>query len=174
MSRNKLLTVLLDFEKEWLCKTKNTLSKFEHLHIESCDCAAEFLYILPQLPDVVVMDCLIWDIEAGKLIEIILEYNPDCKIIIQSEQIDIETIQIFLAGIDIQYIEKGKNASKELEIFFRNYIENKFKLLFDMDDAIRKRKELLGRFRDDLHKYVENKKAGKILEEFWKSKHSAQ
>jgi DNA-binding NtrC family response regulator len=174
MSRKKLYTVIIDSHLEWHDNIKTQVSKHKHLYIESCYNASEFLYRLPHNPDIVIMDCEWMEMHPLKLMQAIKEFNHETLLIMISAQENIDLVKEHAEHIHIEYVEKTDHFFEDLDALIEDYVNQKFHLYLKMDEAIERRTELLQRFKDDLDKFINDKNASAILEEFWNSKKEAR
>lgn len=121
----KAFTVFVVEDNEWYNKLiVHNLSLDPDFEIKAFFSGKEVLKMMDKAPDVITIDYRLPDMLGDELLLKVKESNPDCEVIIISEQEDIETAINFLKNGAYDYIVKSNDIRDRLFQCIRNIQKN--------------------------------------------------
>lgn len=121
-------------DNDWYRKLlEHNLSLDPDLTVRSFATGKELMAALKDGPDVITLDYRLPDINGGKLLKSIKEFNEEIEVIVISEQEDIETAVELLKAGAYDYLVKSKDIREKLFNSIKN-IRKKVRLIRRIDN----------------------------------------
>lgn len=168
--KNELKISILSNDAQYVRELHTKLSKENKSCFQLFKSASEFLYELPNRPDIVFVDASLTDMSAPQLVKAIKDFHYNINIVLLIDEISENSTLKKIDHLTFSTIIKGNLELDTFNLITDEIVTNRIEFKLKMEKALKKRSEILNNLRSSLDHKVKDKKASNLLAKLWESR----
>lgn len=168
--KNELRISILSNDRDYSRSLYNKLKEEHQAEFQAFKNASEFLYELPNKPDIVLLDTSLEDMNPFQLMKAIKDFHSNINVVLLlNEELDSHTMKRY-DHLSYSSIMKGDTELSSFTSIKEEILEDRIELQRKLASALKKRTEVLNNLRGTLDNQVKGKKASSLLSKLWESR----